>query len=78
MQSIPTPSSVLLALNPEGAKREIRISGEARDFPALAAYQERLAGQPQLSSVQLLSHQLVPSPGGVAVRFELLATWSAS
>lgn len=67
----------LLALNPDAARQEIRISGEARDFTALAAYQERLASRSTLASVQLLSHQLVSSPAGLAVRFELLAIWSA-
>jgi len=69
--------TALLAIEPDPGKRALRIGGEARDFPAVLAYVERLAAQPVLAGVHLVNHQVREDVAERPVQFTLLATWRA-
>lgn len=67
--------TALLAIEPDSSKRALRIGGEARDFPAVLGYVERLGAQPVLSGVHLVTHQVRDDVAERPVQFTLLATW---
>lgn len=65
----------LLALEPDIAKHQVKISGETRNYKALTQYIARLQEQPVLGAVYLQSHQVQQQDEDKPVRFSLLATW---
>lgn len=68
---------LVIGMNFQGARREVRVSGEASDVDALSAYMARLGSRPALTAVRLLSHQPLARDGRSAIRFELVAQWRA-
>lgn len=70
--------TALLAIEPDAQKRVVRISGEARDFPAVLGYMERLGTQPVLAGVHLVTHQMRDDIAERPVQFTLLASWRTS
>ena len=67
----------LLSVQPEPAARVVRITGEAHDAAALAAYIERLEQKPSLGNVYLTGHELRQEQGRTVIRFALSANWTA-
>lgn len=65
----------LLTIEPDAQKRTIRISGEARDLPALLSYVEYLQKKPSLRNVYIQSHQVEQQSAEKPVHFTLTATW---
>jgi hypothetical protein len=65
---------VLLALEPDMEKRLVKISGEARNIPAMLAYVTQLGEQDMFESVYLLNHQVQLQNQDRSVRFALVAT----
>jgi Tfp pilus assembly protein PilN len=65
----------LLSLDPDLAKREILLTGEARHYAALMAYYRYLQEQPQLSNVVVHSHQVNRQDRDRPVRFRVSAHW---
>lgn len=65
----------LLALEPDMEKRQVKISGEARDMPALLNYITQLEAQEAFGAVYLQSHQVQQRDPDKPVRFALLAVW---
>jgi hypothetical protein len=65
----------LLALVPNAQDRSIRLSGETRSVPELLAYVDRVAAQPMLGQVHLLSYDTVPRDGAQVISFTLAARW---
>lgn len=65
----------LLAMEPDIAKREVKISGETRNYQALMAYVTRLQAQAVFGSVNLQSHHVQLNDRQKPVRFSLFATW---
>ncbi len=65
----------LLAMEPDIAKREVKISGETRNYKALMDYVTRLQAQPVFGSVNLQSHHVQLNDRQKPVRFSLFATW---
>lgn len=68
----------VLALQGNGEDGSLRLSGEARSMKDVAAYLERLRGQPALRSVVLSSHEGRSEAGVGLVRFTLDAQWGDS
>ncbi|HXU94307.1 MAG TPA: hypothetical protein VFP33_11700 [Gallionella sp.] len=64
---------VLLALEPDMEKRVIKISGEAKNIPAMLGYVTQLGEQDVFVSVYLQSHQVQQQSQDKPVRFALLA-----
>lgn len=65
---------VLLALEPDMEKRVMKISGEAKNIPAMLGYITQLGERDMFDSVYLLSHQVQQQSQEKPVRFALLAT----
>ncbi|WP_417615451.1 hypothetical protein [Oceanisphaera sp.] len=68
----------LLLLAPDAHKRQLRISAESRDLPAMLAFHRQLEQSDELSDVSLLSHEIVASVAERPIRFTLLATWEVN
>jgi hypothetical protein len=64
---------VLLALEPDMEKRVMKISGEAKNIPAMLGYVTQLGEQDMFASVYLQSHQVQLQSQDKPVRFALLA-----
>lgn len=65
----------VLSVQPDAGAKVLRITGEARNSTALAAYIERLEKQPSLGEVYLAEHELRQESGRSPLRFGLQATW---
>lgn len=70
----------ILSIRPDAGKGRLRLSGEARDIPALLAYIKRLELIPEMTDVVLEAHELVEQPQGAgisrSVQFGISARWS--
>ncbi|HLP97442.1 MAG TPA: PilN domain-containing protein [Sideroxyarcus sp.] len=65
----------LLAMEPDTEKRQVKISGEAKDFAALLDYITQLEAQPVFGAVRLQSYQVQQQDSERPVRFALRAVW---
>ncbi len=65
----------LLGLQPESKKQQVIISGEAKNYPSLLAYIDRLASQPILTQVYLQKHAVNETDANKPVRFSIFAYW---
>lgn len=70
--------TALLAVEPDAGKRLLRISGEARNYPALLAFMVRLEKTQVLVGVHLVSHQLREEVAERPLQFTLAAGWGAA
>lgn len=70
--------TALLAIEPDAGKRALRISGEARSYPAVLAFMVRLEETQVLGGVHLISHQLRDDAAERPVQFTLVALWKAA
>ena len=65
----------LLSIEPDHAKHQVRVGGEARDLPLALAYAERLQRSPLLRFAMLESHEVRSDDPQRPVRFALIAEW---
>lgn len=78
--------AALLAIEPDAGKGQLRIRGEARDYPAILAFMRRLEAPqrpadeaPQvLSGVHLLNHEIREDVAERPYLFTLAASWSTA
>lgn len=70
-----TPTIALLSIESDTAKRQVKISGEAKDIESVLDYLRVLGAQPKLANVYLHSHQLQLQDPQHPVRFVLGAAW---
>jgi Tfp pilus assembly protein PilN len=70
-----TPNVALLSIASDTAKRQVKISGEAKDIESVLDYLRVLGSQPKLANVYLQSHQLQQQDPQHPVRFVLGAAW---
>lgn len=73
VESSASKDVVLLALEPDMEKQVMKISGEAKNIPAMLDYVAQLEGQEMFASVYLQSHQVQLQSQDRPVRFALLA-----
>ena len=69
------PAVALLSLEPDAARHELVLGGEARDYAALVDYYRYLQSQPMLSSVALQTHQMNRQDRDKPMRFRITAHW---
>ena len=67
----------LLALEPDVAKRILRITAEAANKTDMVEYVLRLNNDHRLLNVHLIDHQLQAQTPGEPVRFSVQASWAA-
>lgn len=65
----------LLALQPDPQKRQIAISGEARDYAAILAFVARLDARRTLRDVHLVRHELREDHPQRPTSFSIVASW---
>lgn len=65
----------LLAIQPDAEKRQVQISGEAKNLAAMLDYVKLLSADPAMASVHLVSHQVQSRDPQRPVRFSLSAEW---
>ena len=66
----------LLTVQPDVGNRQVRISGEARNFKSMLDYARRLEQTEMLRDVVLLGHEMRPQDPQRPVTFSLTAGWS--
>jgi Tfp pilus assembly protein PilN len=75
VEAAKTPNVALLGIESDTAKRQVKISGEAKDIESVLDYLRFLGAQPKLANVYLQSHQLQQQDPQHPVRFVLGAAW---
>lgn len=75
LESLVGADVALLSLTPDARKRQVRISGEARDLAAMLAFHRGLEDSAPLRDVSLLNHEFAEQAPGRPVRFSLVAAW---
>lgn len=75
LESVPTRTVQLQELVPDAQAHTLRLSGRAPSLPVVLGYLDRLAEQPLLGQVHLVSTQPAVQEGATALSFTLLATW---
>lgn len=65
----------LLTVDPEPAKRLVKVSGEARAAAAMLAYVDRLGAEGSFARVSLVKHQVNEQDAHKPLRFQIEATW---
>jgi Tfp pilus assembly protein PilN len=73
-----TAHVALLSIESETGKRQVRITGEAKDLEALLDYLRLLGTQPKLANAYLQSHQVQEQHPYRPVRFVLGVDWVSS
>jgi hypothetical protein len=66
----------LLGMDPDLAKNDLVLTGEASDLAAVIDYVRYLKRQSMLSAVTLQSHQVSRQDRDKPVRFRIVATWN--
>ena len=66
---------VLIGITPDSRSRSVEITGEATDREAMIDYVQRLASDPALSNVYLLSDQYDRRGGARPYRFTVSGSW---
>jgi Tfp pilus assembly protein PilN len=75
VESADTRGMNLLALAPNTQDHSLRLSGEAHSLAEIHRYVDRLAAQPMLSGVHLMSYDTVDREGTKVITFGLAARW---
>ena len=66
----------LLSIEPDAHKRELILTGEAKDFTEMLDYVRYLQGQTMLSGIALQTHQINQQDRDKPVRFRITAGWT--
>lgn len=66
----------LLEFSPDAERNELALVVEARNLPAMLAYQEQLSQVPALRQVAIASHEIVRTDPNKPVRFNVRAQWA--
>jgi Tfp pilus assembly protein PilN len=75
LEAAATQHVALLAIQPDGGGKQVRIGGEARRFEDLLAYIARLEGTAGFANVFLAAHELKTGGKERGVTFSLIADW---
>lgn len=75
VESVAGDDVTLLALEPDMEKRMVKISGEAKDFPAMLNYITKLEAKEVFGPVYLQSHEVQQQDPNRPVRFALIVVW---
>lgn len=65
----------LLSIEPDREKRQLRITAEARNLPAMLDYARRLRELPSFREAYVVSHQVQTGDPQKPVRFVMSAQW---
>lgn len=68
--------AILLSVEPDTERREVRLSAEAKDMATMLAYLEQVRQSPVLRNAYLVSHQINLQDPQRPVRFVIEAAWN--
>lgn len=68
--------AVLLGVEPDAERREVRLTGEAKDSAAMLDYLRELRRTPAIRDAHLTGHQINVQDPQRPVRFIVLANWT--
>jgi len=74
LESLSTPDIKLLAVEPNPKQHKVRITAESSDIGHMLEYVQKLAQQPVLKDVFLLTHEHTEG-GAMPIRFVVEAAW---
>lgn len=74
-ESALSEQATLLGIDPDAERREVRLTGEAKDLPAMLDYLKALRQSPVLLDAVLSSHQINVKDAQRPVRFVIVAHW---
>lgn len=77
IESASTKNVALLALEPDTEKRQVKISGEAKNIESMLDYIKKLENREVFGTVYLQSHHVQLQDPEKPVRFVLQAIWKA-
>lgn len=75
IEGAPMERVALLSIEPVASQHQIRLSGEAKNLPAMLDYIAYLQRESVLRHVLLTSHQVQANVPGTPVRFQIQAQW---
>ena len=75
LESSRSDEIAILSLVADATRKEIALSGEAKDFAALSRFSDTLSGNPAFMKVELADHKLIDGAPRNLVRFELKLAW---
>jgi Tfp pilus assembly protein PilN len=75
LEAVPMENIAVLSVEPVAARRQLRLSAEAKNIPTMLDYLAFLQRQPALRHVTLMSHQVQQQAPGSPVRFQIQAQW---
>ena len=75
LEGASSQSIAVLSLELDGARRELILTGEARNYAALLDYYRYLQSQKMLTAVALQTHQVSRQDRDKPVRFRITAHW---
>lgn len=67
--------AILMGMEPDTERREVRLTAEAKDLPAMLDYVKALRQSPVLTDAMLVSHQINAKDAQRPVRFIVIAHW---
>jgi Tfp pilus assembly protein PilN len=67
--------AILMGIEPDTERREVRLTAEAKDLPAMLEYLKSLRQSPVLMDATLASHQINAKDSQRPVRFVVMAHW---
>ena len=68
----------VLTLEPDAARRAIRLTGEVKSRRDMLSYVQRLSADSRLRDVHLIEYQVLAQAPGAPIRFSISATWVAA
>lgn len=78
LEAAPHEHVALLGIEPSLARRQVRLTAEARDPESMIDYLAALQGDARLAQVALVSHQVQAQAPGKPLRFTLQAAWGVA
>ncbi|OHC67889.1 MAG: hypothetical protein A3H93_16190 [Rhodocyclales bacterium RIFCSPLOWO2_02_FULL_63_24] len=74
-ESAYSEKAILMGIEPDTERREVRLTAEAKDLPAMLEYLKALRQSPVLMDATLVSHQINAKDSQRPVRFVVTAHW---
>lgn len=77
LENLPSQDIALVSIEPNGHKKQLQLTGEARNLPAMLAYVAALETMPMLAHVILQKHQINEAHPYQSVEFMITANWQS-
>jgi hypothetical protein len=75
LEAAPTQNVAVLSIEPSAARRNVKLTAEAKDAKAMLTYLAALQKDARLNQVMLTQHQVQSQTAGTPLRFQLQAYW---